>query len=79
MKKDITEKKGAKSKKQKKVNKAAKYLRDLKAEVGKVVWPSKAQVINNTGVVLAAVCVSALFLAGVDTLLTYAVRLILKA
>lgn len=38
---------------------AAKYFRDTKSEMKKVVWPSKKQTINNTIVVLVVVAVSA--------------------
>lgn len=36
----------------------AKFFRDLVAEVKKVVWPSKKQVINNTAVVLVVCALS---------------------
>lgn len=42
--------------KTKKTNKVVKFFKDLVSETKKVVWPSKKQVLNNTGVVLA-VCV----------------------
>lgn len=34
-----------------------KYFRDTKSEVKKVVWPTKQQTINNTGVVIACIVV----------------------
>lgn len=77
MKKEVTENKKVKG--QKKTNKVIKYFRDLKAEVKKVVWPSKSQVLNNTGIVLVTVCICGLFLAGVDSLLLLAVRALLGA
>ncbi len=40
----------------KKPNKVVKFFKDLVSETKKVVWPSKKQVINNTGVVLG-VCI----------------------
>ena len=40
----------------KKTNKVVKFFKDLVSETKKVVWPSKKQVLNNTGVVLA-VCI----------------------
>ncbi len=43
-----------------------KYLKDLKSEIKKVVWPSKKQVINNTGVVLTVMVIVGLFLGGID-------------
>ncbi|MCD7771038.1 MAG: preprotein translocase subunit SecE [Oscillospiraceae bacterium] len=50
-------------KKVKKPNRIVKFVRDLISEVKKVVWPSRKQVLNNTGVVLAVciICGAALF------------------
>ena len=44
-----------------------KYLKDLRSEIKKVVWPSKKQVINNTGIVLTVMVIVGLVLAGIDT------------
>lgn len=46
----------------------AKYFRDTKSEMKKVVWPTKKQIINNTIVVLAVVAVSALVILLLDAL-----------
>lgn len=54
------------------------YFRDLKAEMKKVVWPSRAQVINNTGVVLMVMAIMALFLFGIDSGLGAAIGALLK-
>ncbi|MPN05939.1 Protein translocase subunit SecE [bioreactor metagenome] len=32
-----------------------KFFRDLRSELKKVVWPSRKQVVNNTGIVIACV------------------------
>lgn len=56
----------------------AKYFRDLRSELKKVVWPSRKQVVNNTGVVLVTMTVLGLFLAGIDTGLGQLLDLILK-
>ena len=43
---------------EKKVSFAAKisrFFKDLKGEMKKIVWPSKKQIINNTGIVIAPV------------------------
>ena len=56
----------------------AKYFRDTRSEMKKVVWPSRKQVINNTIVVCVVVLISALvvllldfvFGLGMDLLLT---------
>ncbi len=54
-----------------------KYFKDLKSEIKKVVWPSKKQVINNTGIVLTVVIIVGLFLAGIDAGLGAAIRALL--
>ena len=50
-----------------------KYFKDLRAELKKVVWPTRQQVVNNTGVVLVVMSVVGLFLFAVDTGLSYAI------
>lgn len=55
-----------------------KYFRDLKSEIKKVVWPTRKQVINNTGVVLTVMAVFGLFLAGVDAGLGAAIKALLS-
>lgn len=35
----------------------SRFARDLRSETKKVVWPSKKQVINNTGIVLVVMAV----------------------
>jgi preprotein translocase subunit SecE len=37
--------------------KASRFFREMKAESKKVVWPSKKQIINNTGIVLGVMAV----------------------
>ena len=34
------------------LKKASRFFKDLKSEMKKVVWPTKKQVLNNTGVAL---------------------------
>lgn len=46
-----------------------KFFRDQKSEVKKIVWPSKKQVINNTGIVLVAVAIFAVVTGGFDWIL----------
>lgn len=51
-----------------------KYFKDLRSELKKVVWPTRQQVVNNTGVVLVVMTVVGLFLFAVDTGLSYGIR-----
>lgn len=69
---------GKDHKDQKKKGGIRKYFRELKAEMKKVVWPTRQQVTKNTGVVLTVMVVMALFLFGVDSGLGAAIKAILK-
>ncbi|MGN1134555.1 MAG: preprotein translocase subunit SecE [Oscillospiraceae bacterium] len=73
-----TKKSAAAAQPKKKKGGVKKYFRDLKSEIKKVVWPSRKQVINNTGVVLVTVIIMGLFLAGIDTGLGYAIKALLS-
>lgn len=68
------ENKTAKKAQAKKLNRVAKYFKDLKSEFKKVVWPSKKTVINNTGAVLAAMIVSGVAIWGLDTAFAYLLK-----
>ena len=46
-----------------------KWFRELKSELKKVVWPTKDQVIKNTGIVIGMVIVVGAFIALADFLL----------
>jgi len=50
-------------------------FRNMKGEMSRVVWPSRKQVLNNTGVVLGFMAISAVVIAGFDTLLSFIARL----
>ena len=54
----------------------AKYFRDTKSEMKKVVWPTKKQVINNTIVVLIVVAVCALVILLLDALFGFLMGLL---
>lgn len=63
----------------KKQNGFVKYFKDLRSEFKKVVWPSRQKVLNNTGVVLVFMTVSALFIWGIDSGLSALLKLALGA
>ncbi len=67
-----------KSKKAKQPGKVKQYFKDLKAELKKVVWPTKAQVINNTGVVLATMIILGLFVGGLDAIFSGALKFLMS-
>ena len=47
--------------------KIVKLCKDTVGEMKKVVWPTRKEVFNNTGVVMGVMIIVALFLFGVDT------------
>ena len=55
-----------------------KFFRDLNAEVRKVVWPSKKQVMNNTVVVLVMCIISGAVLFAADALFAAIPDLLIK-
>lgn len=58
-----------KSKAVEKKNKAgriSRYLREMKSELKKVVWPTKKQTIRNTGVVILCVAIVGFFVCVFD-------------
>lgn len=74
-KKIAPEKKASPEKKDKKpgkfsasVKNAGKFFRDVKSEIKKIVWPTPKSVFKNTGVVLAAIIISGIFISGLDSI-----------
>lgn len=55
-----------------------KWFKDLRAEFKKVVWPTKKQIFNNTGIVLAAMAVMGVFIWAVDLGLSQLLKFILE-
>lgn len=51
-----------------------KKFRDVKSEMKKIVWPTKAQVINNTLVVIAFSVIAAVCIFALDTVFGFVVR-----
>ena len=55
-----------------------KFLKDTRSEVKKVTWPGKQQVINNTGIVIACLCVMGVIIGLMDAFFTFGLQLLLK-
>lgn len=55
----------------------AKFIREVRVEAGKVVWPSRKETMMSTIMVLILVFISALFFWFVDSVISWAVRAIL--
>lgn len=51
-----------------------KWFRELRSELNKVTWPTRSQVIKNTGVALVVMVISAIILWGFDSIAGQAVR-----
>ncbi|MBE7030293.1 MAG: preprotein translocase subunit SecE [Ruminococcaceae bacterium] len=49
----------------------AKFFRELKSEMKKVVWPNRKQVINNTLIVLAVTVIIGAFIWILDAIFQY--------
>ena len=59
--------------------KVAKFFRDTKSELKKVVWPSKADVKTNTIVVLVTVAIAAVVMIALDAIFGGILGLIIGA
>ena len=70
--------KSAKPEKEKKKGGIKKYLKDLKSEIKKVVWPSRKHVINNTSIVMTVMAIMGVFLFAIDTGLAAAIKALLS-
>ena len=59
-------------------NRIAKWFRELRSELKKVSWPTKAQIINNTWVAVVVMCVCALAIWVFDYVAQLAVRTLIE-
>lgn len=60
------EKKNSKAKKPSIFARAGKWFRELRAEMRKIVWPTRQQTINNMLIVIAAVLIVGVFVWVLD-------------
>jgi preprotein translocase subunit SecE len=60
------------------IDKGIQFLREVKVELKKVVWPTRKQTVGSTIVVLILVMIIALFLGLIDMGLSSLVRIVLK-
>lgn len=59
-------------------NAVVRYLRETRAEVAKVTWPTREEGIRLTWVVFVVTVVSAIFLFGIDTLFSSIITSLLR-
>ncbi|TWI71612.1 preprotein translocase subunit SecE [Desulfobotulus alkaliphilus] len=60
------------------VTKGLEFFQEARAELSKVVWPSRQQALASTGVVIVLVLILSFFLGVADAVLTRLVRLALN-
>ncbi|MCI0483201.1 MAG: preprotein translocase subunit SecE [candidate division NC10 bacterium] len=60
------------------VDKAIRFFKEVRAELGKVSWPSRKEVIGSTAVVLISVFILSFFLGLVDVVLQKIMSAILR-
>lgn len=53
-------------------------LQDVRAEAGKVTWPTRRETLITTGIVIVMVIVASLFFVAVDQALRLAIKFILS-
>ena len=54
-----------------------KFFTDVRVEMNKVSWPTREQLLNSTYIVIILSALLAIFIFGVDTILTNIVKLFL--
>lgn len=64
--------------KTKKKFKLSSYIKETKQELKRVTWPTKKELLKNTGVVLTVVISSTILVWALDSVLSGALKLILK-
>ncbi|GHV08450.1 hypothetical protein FACS1894217_10910 [Clostridia bacterium] len=56
----------------------ARWFREMRSELKKVVWPTRAQVVNNSWVVLVCILVVGLVIALFDYVINLGVQLLIS-
>ena len=59
-------------------NRIMQYIRETRAELRKVVWPTREEGINLTAIVVGTIVVMSVFFGTVDYLLTQLFRLLIN-
>ncbi len=77
-KKSKDNKKDQKKKDKKEKGSLVKKTKETVSELKKVTWPTFAEVVKKTGIVVAFVVIFGLFLFGVNSLLGYLAELLIK-
>ena len=56
----------------------AKWFREMRSELRKVIWPTPKQILNNTLVALTVMVISAIGIWGFDQIASMGVQLLIK-
>ncbi len=59
------------------MNAVLRYLRNSRAELGRVTWPTRQEVLQSTQATLIFVLITSLFLLATDTVLGNLINLVL--
>ena len=60
------------------VKRISNFFRELRNETKKIIWPTKKQTFNNTIIVLVVMVLVGAFIAGLDAVMAFAIRLLLN-
>ena len=60
------------------IKKAVQFLKEVRAELKRVTWPARKDMMAGTAVVLLIVCITALYLGIVDLGLSKLVKMVLR-
>ncbi len=55
----------------------AKFIREVRSEVGKVTWPTRKETMISTAMVLVLALIAAIFFMVVDGIFSWGIRMIL--
>ncbi|MDI6716010.1 MAG: preprotein translocase subunit SecE [Actinomycetota bacterium] len=69
----MSDKKAGKSKG---IDSAKRFFKDVRIELGKVIWPGREEVVASTIVVIAAVAFFAIFIGIIDLIFVTVIKLI---
>ncbi len=60
------------------VNKVRTFVQEVRAEMAKVTWPTREELIGSTGVVLMTMLILSSFIGAADLLFSSVLRMILR-
>ena len=55
-----------------------KFVKEARAELGKVIWPSRAETIKLTGLVVAITIAVSIYVGGIDYILSQVLKLLVE-